>query len=1179
MPNVLIADPSHPCHPLLAPSATAVGAVGDWSALPPIAPGDRVLALVDYALLGALEHKAAAFAAHVGAARVLVVAPDLPDGHALSRGLTALRAALPGARWLTHAPPIESVLEAADDVRVTRTLALSLPEARVPLMAWRDVAQAAAPLAWEAAPPTTDEARETTLVGPGALSGAELAGLLGDLLAEVLEPERFVALRLQELDVDGDGIITIEEATRYLVELGHTPASAVALARGADLDGDGTISLLEFTHGLGEQLRSALEAIPRGVTWHRTLPHLLRDRWVAAGRPFAHAHALAEHLAHTASAQPLPAALRAPTTARTVLAPWVMTLIDTFVLPGRGLLTRRSGRFGDPSPRAPELLWSPGDAQLDQPADLSHIASGGDELVTRRAASGAFEGRWTQSGATERLTHGEGDDARALELDAAGRLIGVACRGRWSGLRDTMVDLMERRTIRPWERALFRELGAIHLEHAADVVDPQEVICHCIGVRRQALVDAVDAGCSTVKAIAKATRATSICGGCTPIVEELLGSPRLAVAEVLGLEKLGGDFVRVTLAPVAAAPEPSRPGQHVVIQGRIQNRWVTRAYSLTSPGGRALPYEITVKREEMGLFSRWLCDRAGPDSLFRCSAPTGEVFLGENEVGPVYVIAGGIGITPGLAIARTVANDGSGRRVHIDWSARRPADFIFADELDALSAAHDHITWRRRVTSQDSRLGAGDLPAYTPGALAFLCGPDRFGHELAGHLREAGWPADAVRVEVFTSKVDDEGRIQESGSAVKLPSAPRAEAASQASYTPVQHTSFFLDLRETRPVLREAEAFLGQMYSERGLSAVLAARLDEVRDEIARTGTYTHTADELTYGARLAWRNSTRCVGRFFWNHLVVRDMRHLEREEDIFAAIVDHMRIATNGGDLISTMTVFRPGKPEIRLYNTQLLRYAGYRREDGSVLGDPANVELTEQALAAGWPGPRGERTRFDILPLVLRIGDNAPRWFEIPEDAILRVPLEHPAYPWFAELGLQWYALPAVSEIGLDLGGVTYRCAPFNGFYMVTEIGARNLSDVGRYDQLPIVAERLGLDTSTTASMWRDRALVELNVAVMHSFQKRRVRMLDHHNACDYFLQFERQERAAGREVYGDWSWLVPPMSGSTSPLWFRDDLRNVVYKPMYGYQPHAWRPDGPPPEHEGPIPPCPHLRARR
>ena len=56
---------------------------------------------------------------------------------------------------------------------------------------------------------------------------------------------------------------------------------------------------------------------------------------------------------------------------------------------------------------------------------------------------------------------------------------------------------------------------------------------------------------------------------------------------------------------------------------------------------------------------------------------------------------------------------------------------------------------------------------------------------------------------------------------------------------------------------------------------------------------------------------------------------------------------------------------------------------------------------------------------------------------------------SYPWFEELGLKWYAVPAVANMLLDMGGLEFTACPFNGWYMGTEIGARDLCDVGRYD----------------------------------------------------------------------------------------------------------------------------------
>jgi nitric-oxide synthase len=110
------------------------------------------------------------------------------------------------------------------------------------------------------------------------------------------------------------------------------------------------------------------------------------------------------------------------------------------------------------------------------------------------------------------------------------------------------------------------------------------------------------------------------------------------------------------------------------------------------------------------------------------------------------------------------------------------------------------------------------------------------------------------------------------------------------------------------------------------------------------------------------------------------------------------------------------------------------------------------------------------------------------------------------------------------------------------MGTEIGARNLADWDRYDLVPEVARRLGLDTSTNRSLWRDRALVELNIAVLHSFDKAGVTITDHHTESERFLIHLTKEERAGRITPADWTWIVPPMSASQTPVFHRyyDDV---------------------------------------
>jgi nitric-oxide synthase len=335
----------------------------------------------------------------------------------------------------------------------------------------------------------------------------------------------------------------------------------------------------------------------------------------------------------------------------------------------------------------------------------------------------------------------------------------------------------------------------------------------------------------------------------------------------------------------------------------------------------------------------------------------------------------------------------------------------------------------------------------------------------------------------------------------------------------------------------EAAAFLRQFHAENRSAGPVAERIAAVRARIEQTGSYEHTAEELEYGARVAWRNSSRCIGRLYWRSLRVRDRRSVSAAEQVAAECFAHLRAATCAGKIRPTITVFapdRPGAPGPRIWNEQLIRYAGYRMP-GGVVGDPANAGLTRAALELGWPG--GPGGPFDLLPLVIEAAGERPRCFEPPPDAVLEVPLEHPDFRWFADLGLRWHAVPAISSMVLEIGGIRYPAAPFNGWYMGTEIGARNLGDAGRYDMLPAVAARLGLDTGDEASLWRDRAVVELNVAVLHSFREHGVTITDHHTESRRFLTHLAREERAGRVCPAEWSWIVPPISGSVTPVFHR------------------------------------------
>src|SRR5580704_1314156 len=345
-------------------------------------------------------------------------------------------------------------------------------------------------------------------------------------------------------------------------------------------------------------------------------------------------------------------------------------------------------------------------------------------------------------------------------------------------------------------------------------------------------------------------------------------------------------------------------------------------------------------------------------------------------------------------------------------------------------------------------------------------------------------------------------------------------------------------LPDTGQLLAAAEAFIALFHDENPGAGAFADRMPQVTAEIQAHGTYRHTPGELAFAARVAWRNSSRCIGRLYWHSLRVRDRRQVSGAEQIAAECLTHLREATNGGRIRPVITVFAPdapGRPGPRIVNSQLIGYAGHQSGQ-AVTGDPAHLEITRLARELGWQAgdPPG---RFDLLPLIIESPGLPPAWFELPRDAVLEVPLRHPELTWFRELRLRWYAVPVISDMYLEAGGIRYPAAPFNGWYMCTEIGSRDLGDESRYNQLPEIAARMGLRTESPRTLWKDRAVTELNAAVLYSFETSGVKIADHHTESELFLAHLEKEQRLGRRCPADWSWIVPPTAGSTTPVFHR------------------------------------------
>ncbi|XP_066928412.1 nitric oxide synthase, inducible-like [Clytia hemisphaerica] len=367
------------------------------------------------------------------------------------------------------------------------------------------------------------------------------------------------------------------------------------------------------------------------------------------------------------------------------------------------------------------------------------------------------------------------------------------------------------------------------------------------------------------------------------------------------------------------------------------------------------------------------------------------------------------------------------------------------------------------------------------------------------------------------------------------------------------------ELRSQDELLRQAKDFISQYYKSlkrENIEEEMEERWERVKKEIELRGTYDLDEKELVFGARLAWRNAARCIGRIQWKKLQVFDFRHVTTAKEMFDCILQHLQFATNKGKIRSTISIF-PHKTEdmkeFRVWNSQIIRYAGYKKIDGTIVGDPASVEFTEIAQNLGW---KGAGTQFDVLPLILQATGRKPEWFEIPKEYVMEVQIKHPNYPKLDELGLKWYAVPAVSNIMLDCGGLQFTACPFNGWYMATEVGARNFTDTNRYNLLKQVAQKMGLNTINNSSMWKDRVQLELTFATLNSYTEAGVTIVDHHTASESFMKHMKDEEKVRGGCPADWVWIVPPISGSVTPV-FHQEMLNYKLYPSYEYLEDAWK----------------------
>ena len=171
-------------------------------------------------------------------------------------------------------------------------------------------------------------------------------------------------------------------------------------------------------------------------------------------------------------------------------------------------------------------------------------------------------------------------------------------------------------------------------------------------------------------------------------------------------------------------------------------------------------------------------------------------------------------------------------------------------------------------------------------------------------------------------------------------------------------------------------------------------------------------------------------------DELKLCDLRAVTSSSQMVAEVLKGISEAFNGGNILPTVFVFLPRDVDCRglmFWNHQILEFAGYEAEDGSIIGDPNSVNLTKAIIDLGWVPPES-RSPCDLLRLVAIAEGDFPAFAEIPTYLRPLMNIHHPQYAaQFEKLGLKWVSFPALTRLGFDIGGVQYTATPFIDWYV--------------------------------------------------------------------------------------------------------------------------------------------------
>jgi nitric oxide dioxygenase len=215
------------------------------------------------------------------------------------------------------------------------------------------------------------------------------------------------------------------------------------------------------------------------------------------------------------------------------------------------------------------------------------------------------------------------------------------------------------------------------------------------------------------------------------------------------------------------------PGQYLTFKMDIPGAEYTymRHYSISDCAGKGY-YRISVKREDAkdeipaGIISNYLHQKISVGGSLFISVPAGDFYLANsNSSEPVILIAGGIGITPLMAILNSIIKNTPKRQVVFIQATQNSKTQAFREYLQSVVNEHSNVTWFKvysQPTEEDRRMKHYDKEGRIDSEWLktilknnegdyYFCGVPDFMRALNRALTGLGVPNEKIHYEFFES--------------------------------------------------------------------------------------------------------------------------------------------------------------------------------------------------------------------------------------------------------------------------------------------------------------------------------------------------------------------------------------------------------------------------------------------